>query len=310
MERPVKNAVKGEFKEVGSLHTAERVVWPFDIMEKLPHGGFRLVATGMEWVYEGALLPGPDGVRRLVATGCRPQHAPAIPEGPELLLSLLNLVTQPIPWERVDEAVAAEDACTWCKTYGLPVVESTNALARHQPQLSLSLFQREVLTLVLLWNVWRALFYKDKATLARDLPQLWKARASQRREATDYWRTMRLEEAESMAKRSLQELEARARSGVADLLNERLERVKLTFAWGDPTSRVHLEVVSLFDLAYLQMASLLTKPQSEIKRHYKACRICGGAMWEHGNALYCRRPCNKHMYYNRNTRGRQKAANA
>jgi hypothetical protein len=71
----------------------------------------------------------------------------------------------------------------------------------------------EVLTLVFLWRVWRALIdpYPDKATLARDLPQVWKARASQRRGATDHWRQMLLEEAESMAKRSPEELAAAGR---------------------------------------------------------------------------------------------------
>ena len=54
----MKNAVEEEFKKVGSLLTAERLVWPMDIMEELPHGGLRLVATGMEWDYEGALLWG------------------------------------------------------------------------------------------------------------------------------------------------------------------------------------------------------------------------------------------------------------
>jgi hypothetical protein len=186
--------------------------------------------------------------------------------------------------------------------------------------LSLSLFQREVLTLVLLWRVWEALIdpYPDKATLARDLPQLWKARASQRRGATDYWRQILLEEADSMPKRSLEDLEARARLGVADLLNERLERVKLTFAWGDPTPRLHLEVGSLFDIAYVQMASLLTKPADESMnsrmQNLKVCqnRNCRDLFWcSHGNRRYCFRPqCDRRAVHRRDKRSERKAPSA
>jgi hypothetical protein len=46
--------------------------------------------------------------------------------------------------------------------------------------------------------------------LARTLPQLWKARASQRRGATDLWRAMLIHHAELMAQHSPEELKALA----------------------------------------------------------------------------------------------------
>jgi hypothetical protein len=306
MEGPVKNAVKRELKEVGSLLTAERSSWRVSVIEVLPNGK-QEVTTGTGWFYEGVTLREQNGEPWIVAMGRPRPTAPAIPDGPDLLLSLINLVDQPIPWDRVDEAVSAEKARAWCRKYGLPAVENVNALDMHRPQLSLGFFRRETLTLALLLNVWVALVYQKKGELTRDLPQLWKARASQRREATDRWSEMLRSEAALMAKRSYGELVALARSGIADLLTERMAQIQMTFSWDDPSPRLRPVAPSLFHIGYMQAASLFTKPQSEIERHHTACELCRKFIWGHGNKRYCGRPCNRHMQYNRNTRGRPKA---
>src|SRR5262249_52312646 len=161
--------------------------WTVNEVEALPHGEQR-VTTGTGWFYGGVVLEECDGAPWLVATGSPQPHAPALPDGPAFLLSLINLVKQPIQWERLDQSVTATAACQWCTQYGLPMVEAIFPYNRCRPGLSLSFFQRETLTLVLLWKVQWAYFYKDRTTLDSDLPQLWKARANQRREATDAWR--------------------------------------------------------------------------------------------------------------------------
>jgi hypothetical protein len=311
---------KEDLAKVGSLLTAERSVWStrVEVVDVLSNGEQKLT-TRPGWGCEGVTLRAIeeiDGKFWLVTTGIPRPPAPPIPDGRRLLLDLINLVKQPIPWERVDEAVSAEDACTWCNTYGLPAAESFNTRDGHRAQLSFSLFQREVLTLRLLWDVSMELIdpYPDKATLARDLPQLWKARASQRREATDYWRERLRSEAALMAKRSHSELVSLARLGVEDLVNEQLAQVPITFFWDDPALRLSPVASSLFHIAYVQMASLLTKPDDESTdyrmQNLKKCEICKHFFWGHGNRRYCQRPCNKDKAYHHKTRGRQKAASA
>jgi len=91
---------------------------------------------------------------------------------------------------------------------------------------------------------------------------------------------------------------------------ERLEQVNLEFAWGDAAPHLRPTAHSLFNIAYLQMASLLTKPDVEIKQNFKRCQTCQRLFWGHGNRLYCGRPCNRQTAYRNKPEGEQKAASA
>src|SRR5262245_8115538 len=109
MEVPFQDMVR----EVGSLLTAERSISVVHEIEILLNGEQR-VTTGTAWFYEGVELRDRQGKQWLVAMG-RPQpQAPTIPDGPAFLLSLSNLVKQPISWDRVDESVPATAAQEWC----------------------------------------------------------------------------------------------------------------------------------------------------------------------------------------------------
>ena len=300
-------------RKVGSLLTPERSVWPVSDVEVLANGELRVVGTGNGWAYEGVKLQAQDGASWLVATG-RPQlTAPPVPN-PEFLLSLIHSVTHPIQWDRPDESVSATAAYKWCTQYGLPVVEAVDPADGRRPKLSLSFFQRETLTLALLSRVWVALIYRNKDELAHYPPQLWKACASQCRGAPDYRRAAMIEEAALIATYSPTEREESAKRCIKTLLDERLGRVKLTFAWGDPTPRLHLEAGSLFDIAYVQMASLLTKPDDESTdyrmQHIKVCNNCGDLISGHGNRRHCLRPhCDRRAEHRRKM-AQRKAASA
>ncbi len=303
MELPVQELIR----EVGSLLTAARPVWMVEEVEILPHGAQR-VTTGTGWFYERVDLREHQGRLWLVAMG-RPQpYAPSVPDGPAFLLQLINLVKQPISWDRVDESVTVTAAQEWCTQHGLPVVEAI--IDEGRPGLSLGLFQRETLTLALLCSVWRAIFYEDKPTLARDLPQFLKAWASQRMGATDCWRELVLRRAALIAKGSPVEREELAKANIAELLHERLAQVNLTFAWGDSVPHLRL-TAGLFDIGYLQVASLLTKPDVEITQHLKTCQNCQRLFWGHGNRRYCPRPqCRRQYVHRKKMQAQHKAASA
>ena len=173
MEWPLQDMVR----EVGSLLTAERPIWVVDEVEELPDGK-ECVKRGTGWLRERVGLRKHQGETWLVAMG-RPQPtAPPIPTGPDFLLSLVNLVKPPLAWERVDESMTGREAQAWCTQYGLPTVEAM--IDEGRPGVSLGFFQREALTLALLFKVCMALDNNDGAILARILPHLWKAQASQR----------------------------------------------------------------------------------------------------------------------------------
>lgn len=300
MEVPFQDMIR----EAGSLLTAEPPGLGVEVVAVLSNGT-RRVTIGTVWFHGGITLREQNGELWLVATGSLQPPAPAVPDGPELLLALINSVKQPLLWDRVDESVTATDAQEWCTKYELPVIEAL--IDKGRPGLSLGLFQREALTLALLCSVWRAIFYKDKPALARDLPQLLKAWANQRRGATDCWRKVVLDHAALIAKSSPIAREALAKMYVEEMLIERLARVNLTFAMGDSVSRLHL-TAGLFDICYLQMASLLTKTAVEIRQNLKVCQNCQQLFWGHGNRRYCpRSQCDRRTVHRRKTRGGQKA---
>ena len=281
--------------EVGSLFTAERPLWVVHEVEELPDGTERDI-EGTGWLRERVELRERQGQIWLVAMG-RPQPtAPPIPAGPEFLLSLVNLVKPPLTWERVDESVTVRDAQAWCTPYGLPTVEAI--IDEGRPGVSLGLFQREALTLALLYQVWWALFYKDGAILVRTLPQLCKAWASQRRGATDHWRAMVIRDAELIAQSATVKREELAEAYVQEMLDERRARVQPIFEGDGPTPRLYLTEGSLCDIGYVQVAILRTKPDVEIRQHLKRCQNCQRFFWGHGNRRYCEQPqCDRRIVH-------------
>lgn len=260
---------------VGSLLTAERST--FNGEEGRLDVGTTKVGT--RWGFRDIVLRDDDGEPWLVATG-RPQpKPPQIPDSPELLLSLLTRVKQPVRWDQLDEAVAAADALKWCQQRGLPAVE---AIIRdvERPGLSLGLFRRETVTLTLLCGVWTGLVCEDATRVARNLPELLKACAHQREGVSDAWRAAIIEEASTLARLSPREKKVGAKRYIHPLIEERLKRIH-------PNLRLYPTASSLFDICYLQFASLRTNPADEVKRHYRYCKRCHGGFWAEGKVLYC-----------------------
>lgn len=58
----------------------------------------------------------------------------------------------------------------------------------------------------------------------------------------------------------------------------------------------------LFDVAYFQLATLMTKPNKDIKDNFKICPLedggCGSMFWGHGNMKYCNN-CDRRTIWSR-----------
>jgi hypothetical protein len=66
----------------------------------------------------------------------------------------------------------------------------------------------------------------------------------------------------------------------------------LWFDFLDEKPVIHLRIDNFFDIAYFQLAQLMTKPEGNDGRaHLKTCPIeeggCGSIFWGHGNRKYC-----------------------
>jgi len=86
-------------------------------VEILPHGAQR-VTTALDGSTRGSIFREHQGRLWLVAMGVPQPYAPSVPDGPAFLLQLINLVKQPISWDRVDESVTVTAAQEWCTHMG------------------------------------------------------------------------------------------------------------------------------------------------------------------------------------------------
>jgi hypothetical protein len=305
------------FADVGSLVVAK--VGPTVTELSGPkEGPLQIVRTSAGWCYDEVIIWDEDDGPWLVASGHLRSSDPPRTDTPELLLSLLTLVRRPIRWDRPDESVYAEGARVWCTEHGLPAVEAVFQNPLFAPGLSLSLFQRETLTLVLLMDVWTALRQEDEAVLARILPELWEAWHFQHEKAVSRHIDYRVRDTgvtdavPTAQRRALSEMERHygkkplARQIIGWVLNERLETLCPQVSWTGQRWQMGLREAPLFDVCYLQLASLLTKPDTEIRAHFKTCKSCEGRFWGHGNARHCSR-CDRRTAWSRKDRASRKS---
>jgi hypothetical protein len=149
--------------------------------------------------------------------------------------------------------------------------------------------------LYLLFRAWLALLSEDRQALVIYLDRL-------------------RGDAHSVRGRSWVVQQRTAQAVIAELISERLRQLSPVMWWpygehlrptGTPSFA--LRASRLFDYVFFQLASLIMKPESEVKRGLKQCHGCSQFVWGHGNRRYCSR-CDRRTLWSRKTRAAQRVS--
>ncbi|UAL49741.1 hypothetical protein K7887_22010 (plasmid) [Sutcliffiella horikoshii] len=215
-------------------------------------------------------------------------------DGVELLFSLINLIDEDLP-EFLDEeylnpVIKDENILKWVEKYGIPYRDQElNALLNEKKWrtnvLHIGFFKYSVASLVETFNLWKAIYQDNQAEIKKY------------KRAATMLESIKLESPDKDEKDILKEALAITVGSKAS--------VTINFAYSPDTKKNHfvLEANSILDIAYYQLAALMTKPPSESKESMKNCKKCNSLFWaKHKNAKYCSNPrCNrKNDYYHRN----------
>lgn len=216
----------------------------------------------------------------------------------EVLTSLLNLVTGPLP-ERFDvpfpehnhlhTVISDNDIMSWVKQYGIPYKDKKLNEMYEDKQWRLNLihldsFRHRVAALFARFSIWKAIIEDTPQEIERYIMSLLTITPGKWAEIKQNADTFL-----PVVKKALaQEIGAAAHIAMTLKYDEKTEQNIFT-----------LSTDSLLNVAYYQLAALLTKPYAESQKHLKNCIMCNNVFWaDHGNDKFCSNPkCNKRNYW-------------
>lgn len=221
-------------------------------------------------------------------------------DGPKLLLSLINLIKEkgrlPEVWN-LDELINDEDIMKWCEEYGIPYKDKVlneklgDGLSRGH-LVHLKSFKRKIIWLYEWFSVWKDVLFEDESKIKPN-KQL----------------EMFIKLGES-TKKDFSKIEL-IKNALAEQINLKAN-ISVHFQFNKNTSEFEfaLKASSLVDVAYFQLASLMTKSPSENKQKLSLCKMpnCNNFFWtKHGNDKFCDNPkCNPKNYWYHEKRKKNK----
>lgn len=232
-----------------------------------------------------------DGEKYIVGVGneIAPDSEKSTFDDPELLFSLISLVTESSPGEL---AIVDKNIMNWCKTYGIPYLDDLNcdqdevsrAGTGNCNMLHVQIFKYSVKNLYKKFRLWMALVNENENEIAAFS------------NSVDHFieRSHSTQEKVDLLKKAL-----------AKAINiESSIEFKLDYNFDTKSFEFRLSDSCLFSLAYYQFSALLTKDDSESKKKMKQCTYCQSIYWaKHANAKYCTK-CNRRTIWSRKNKKR------
>jgi hypothetical protein len=227
-----------------------------------------------------------------------------------LLLSLINLVKGELPEQfyqrnpnvnELDSVISDKDVLKWVKTHGIPYQDKQLNKLLNDEQLRpthvhIQLFKFRIATLYARFALWKATLEEDPQGIEKYKKALW---------TYDFHKGQdkNLDDLILVKKCLAQEVgtEANVRMSLRyDEIKENDEiKEKYVFT---------LSSDSILNIAYYQLASLISKPKSDSREKLKTCESCGSLFWtKHARRKYC---CDRRTAHSRRKRNEERMKKA
>jgi hypothetical protein len=201
----------------------------------------------------------------------------------DLLLSLIELIKEPIDMNNLQESFSNDEIIKWCERYTLPGLSKHEKIQENKntsdfPTLFyncmlLDIFYFEVTILYSLFNLWRAALEEDNEKIKHYATLLKKDFDITKKAAVDIILSV--------------------------FIDEKMKNIYMRFLnFGE--NKLFLDTDDIFSMCYFQLANLITKP-SESKKHLRECKNCRRLFWGHGNSGYCSN-CDRRTVWSRKNR--------
>jgi hypothetical protein len=244
-----------------------------------------------------------EGEEGLVLVGYgQTQKKPATFHRPDLLFNMVSIVKSSLPEFFDDdflvEVIDNKKIIKFCKVYGMPV-DSASVELKH--------LRYKIAWLKSRYLVWFALFnYNNKGNFREN--------HDSEAELKKYVESRRLaEKLDSKAAAMLGgDTEERAKVMLGHEVSMNLNNLGVLSLYNmeNQAFQITLSAKNLFDVAYFQLANLLTMDKKYIKQHLKQCNNtidCGQLFWAlHGHSKYCAYCDRRVVHAKKNKGGRKK----
>jgi hypothetical protein len=204
-------------------------------------------------------------------------------DGPELLFSLVNLVTGEMPEffnsPHLDNVITEENIMEWCEKYGLPYTDQhfweneklNNKGYRFDNVLELNHFRYRLAWLYSQFNLWLGVINDDSEEIKK-----WSFAVKVNLDAINILHP------------SLTEIDSIKKALAYEISNITKVKVSLDYNVLKGTFEFKLLDQSLFSIAYYQFAALTTKSPSDSKKKMKNCNYCNSIFWANSaKKKYC-----------------------
>lgn len=200
-----------------------------------------------------------------------------------ILLSLIQLVKEPIDWNNLSSSFSEEEIIAWCEKYTLPgsipkefEFFDTENLKFVYSCVRLDEFHTKVTELYLLFKLWYEMSMGD-----HDKAKKYALKLAER-----------LEDYEIKDQISLNII-------LSAFIDMELKNTYLRFS-NFGTNKLYLDTDNIYSMCFFQLSNIVTKPL-ESKKHLKICKGCKTIFWGHGNRCYCEN-CDRRTVWSREKR--------
>ncbi|MCQ6530741.1 hypothetical protein [Bacillus mycoides] len=232
-----------------------------------------------------------------------------------LLFSLLSLVKGALPdnffqypftfgfrkspqKNKLETIISDENIFEWVKEYGIPYEDKVlNRLLNDEQwrlnYLHLNLFRWEIARLYSFFSIWKSLLEEDFEEIEKYTVSIWDLRM------------IMFEDKKNNPNSPTDKIYLIKKALAQEISHWTKVEIKLKYDRETDRNIFELSTGSLLNVAYYQLAELLTKPYLDSKKSLKTCKMCKSLFWaEHKNSDYCssvnpKSKCSRQNFYYR-----------
>lgn len=223
--------------------------------------------------------------------------------GVDLLLSLVNLIKEDEEFPHyynephMDPVISDDDVLKWVEKYGIPYKDrKLNEIYGDEiwrfDYLHLGHFKYRLAWLYTSFSLWKGLIEEDRQQIEKF-----------KHAANTLLGWLKIEDEKINPGNPTSEI-ILIKKALAQSIGDKAHiQLGLRYHSDLDQNVFTLQANSLFDIAYYQLGSLMTKTPSDSKKSLKSCSSCHSLFWaKHKNSKYCHNPkCNrKNTYYHKN----------
>lgn len=242
------------------------------------------IVNSFHYRYEKYQFEEIEGKKYIVGKGRINQFEDNISfDGPELLFSLINLVTGEIPkyfnTPHLDNIITDENIMKWCERYGMPYTDQyfwgNKELNKKgygfDNVLELGMFRYKIAWLYSEFSLWVGVLNEDPQKV-----KTWDFAVKANKEAAKILHPV------------LNGMDLIKKALAYEISNKTKVQVSLDYNQEKGTFEFKLLDQSLFSIAYYQFAALMTKAPSDNKKKMKNCNYCNSIFWANSaKKKYC-----------------------